>query len=62
VSVPAVVYSTVLNILTLPVPLCARMHAWKYNDDSTTSVTLIGKNILIMATLFTCALCASISL
>jgi hypothetical protein len=59
-SVPAVVYSIILNIVTVLVFLCDRIRAWKYNDDSTTSVTFFGKNILIMATLFTCALCASI--
>jgi hypothetical protein len=62
VSVPAVVYSIIFNILMIPVPMYVRIRAWKHRDGSTTSVTFMGKNILMTATLFTCTLCASISL
>jgi hypothetical protein len=62
VSVPAVVYSIIFNVLIVSLPLGARIYTGKLGDVSTTSVTAIGKNILIVAILFTSALSASISL
>jgi len=62
VSLPAVIYSIIFNVLIVSLPLGTRIHTGKLGDVSTTSVTDIGKNILIMATLFTCTLSASISL
>jgi len=62
VSVPAVVYSSIINVLIVSLPLVARIHTGELGDVSTTPETVIGKNILGIATLFTSALSASISL
>lgn len=62
VSVPAVVYSIIFNTLIVLFPLGALTHTGKLGDVSNTSVAAIGKSILGIATLFTSALSASISL
>jgi hypothetical protein len=62
VSVPAVVYSIIFNVLIVLFPLGAFIHTARLGDVSTASVTVIGKSILGIATLFTSALSASISL
>jgi len=62
VSVPAVVYSIIFNVLIVLFPLGALIHTGNLGGVSTTSVAVIGKNILSIATLFTSALSASISL
>ena len=62
VSVHAVIYSILFNILIVLFPLSALIHTGKLGDVSTTSVAVIGKNILFIATLFTSALSAGISL
>jgi 7tm Chemosensory receptor. len=62
VSIPALVYSIIFNILIVSFPLGAHLHARKRDDVSMTPVLLIGKIILTIATLFTSALSAVISL
>jgi hypothetical protein len=62
VSVPALVYSIIFNVLIVLFPLGAFTHTGKLGDVSTTSVAVIGKSILGIATLFTSALSAIISL
>jgi len=61
-SVPAVVYSIIFNVLIVSLPVVARLYTGKFDDFSTTTVTVIGKNILGITTLFTSALSAGISL
>jgi hypothetical protein len=62
VSVPAVVYRIIFNVLIVQLPLVALIHTGKLDDFYTTPVTVKGKNIRGIATLFPSVLSAGISL
>jgi hypothetical protein len=62
VSVPALVYSIIINVLLVSFPLGAFIYHGKFGDGYTRSVPVLSSSILSIATILTSALSASISL